>query len=491
MQHTHILKFLTLPLAITLVCSPSFGAVPSTPQKDKKPLCGCAKNGQESQASASLQETLERTYMQNAALDAARAGLRAQDENVSIANADWRPSLTVQGTQTQSLNYPRPGLNTEGSSTGYQATIAQNIYKGGATVAGIGKAENDTFNQREGLFITEQNTLLQAIQAHTNIIASEIILRNQKDSQLFNEKILERAKARFDVGEGSRTDVATAEAEFEGATADVTTALGNLETFKATYTHVVGNPPGKLRDASIILDIPKTYDEALAIARANNPLVLQAWYAVEAAKYNVDLQFAPLLPEVDVNASVGNNRNAGTSFVVPQKNTNLQFQTTVSVPLYQQGIPNARVRQAYQTLAQQKVLLEDAKRQVVENMRTAWEALVTARGTIKSRLAEVKAREVAVEGATEEYNVGIKSIVDVFVESEHLTNARNELAQAQQGLIVASYQVLQAMGRLTACDLRLRVKYYDPDAYYNEYKNAWIQFWQGEDLRYVKNEDLS
>ena len=47
------------------------------------------------------------------------------------------------------------------------------------------------------------------------------------------------------------------------------------------------------------------------------------------------------------------------------------------------------------------------------------------------------------------------------------------------------------MGRLTARDLSLKVKYYDPDAYYNEYRDAWIQFWQGKDLRYVKDGDRS
>ena len=61
------------------------------------------------------------------------------------------------------------------------------------------------------------------------------------------------------------------------------------------------------------------------------------------------------------------------------------------------------------------------------------------------------------------------------------------MANAQQRLIVTAYQVLASMGRLTARELKLNVKYYDPDAYYNEYKNAWIQFWQGKDWRYVKD----
>lgn len=478
MQRIQILKFLALLISSTVWSAPSFGAPSPCPSKK-----------QEAQGVTSLQDTLEHAYMQNAELDAARAGLRATDETVSQANADWRPSLSVQGTQTQNMTYPiGPGFKNESNVTGYTARIDQNIYKGGATVAAIGQAESNVFSQKAGLFTTEQDVLLKAIQAHTAIVGNEAIVRYQQASQEFSMKQLERAQAKFEVGEGSRTDVAIAQAEFESALADVAAAQGQLETSKANYAHQVGNVPGKLAAGNIILNVPTSYEEVLCVAKTHNPLITQAKYALEAAEYNVDLQFAELLPKVDVQSSVGNTRQSGTTGVTaPSKTTNLQFGAAVNIPIYLQGKPNSRIRQAYQQVAQQKVLLVNSQRQVVENARIAWEALVTARSRIKSLTAAVKAQELAVEGAVEEYNVGVKSIVDVFVEREKLTNIQIDLTNAEQELIVASYAVLQAMGRLTACDLKLRVKYYDPDAYYNEYKEAWIQFWQDRDYRYVKD----
>ena len=130
-----------------------------------------------------------------------------------------------------------------------------------------------------------------------------------------------------------------------------------------------------------------------------------------------------------------------------------------------------------------------AQRQAVADVTSAWDNLIAARDSVKGFMAQVKAQELAVEGAVEEVNVGTKSIIDVLFLQEDLIAAQINLADAQQKLIVTSYQVFVAMGRLTARDLRLNVKYYDPDAYYNEYKNAWIQFWQGKDLRYVKDGD--
>jgi len=127
------------------------------------------------------------------------------------------------------------------------------------------------------------------------------------------------------------------------------------------------------------------------------------------------------------------------------------------------------------------------EKEVVEAARIAWANLIAARESLKGFLASVKAQEVAVEGAYEEVNVGTKTIIDVLQIEQRLINVQIDLSNAQQNLIIAGYQVLQAMGRLTARDLHLNVTYYDPDAYYNEYKEAWIQFWQGKDYRYVKD----
>src|SRR5436189_285283 len=101
MKQKTILRFFTLLVSTSFLCSPVFG---NTPPSEKvvqespceKPCDPCQENDQ---TPVSLQETLERTYMQNATLDAARANLRAKDEDLSQANADWRPSLSAEGTQ--------------------------------------------------------------------------------------------------------------------------------------------------------------------------------------------------------------------------------------------------------------------------------------------------------------------------------------------------------------------------------------------------------
>jgi len=493
MKKTKVFNGLTLFLLTTAVGGICYGAESDAIQSLATPCS--PEQLQEKAENVTLQETLEKIYMQNATLDAARAGLRATDENVSQANAQWRPSLSVTGTQQLTQQYPIgsaaiSGARNHGSITSYTATINQNVYQGGKTEATIGQTESQVLQGRSNLFVTEQETLFKGVQAHTSILAAEAIVNYRKESLEFNKKNYERTLARYEVGEESRTDVEAAKGNYEEAKADLSEAIGRLEDAKAVYLNQVGSPPGKLTPANLIVQLPKTYEEVLEVAQAQNPAIIAAGYAVEAANYFVDVQMAGLLPVVDVQGNVGNTRQISSTGTFPglaQKNTNLSAVATVTVPIYAQGIPNSQVRQAYQQVAQAKVEFVGTQRQVVQDARTAWDGLIAARDAVKGFLAQVKAQELAVEGAYEEVNVGTKTVIDVLELQQKLIDAQVNLANSQKQLVDAGYAVLQAMGRLMARDMKLNVKYYDPDAYYNEYKDAWIQFWKGKDWRYVKN----
>jgi outer membrane protein len=79
----------------------------------------------------------------------------------------------------------------------------------------------------------------------------------------------------------------------------------------------------------------------------------------------------------------------------------------------------------------------------------------------------VRAAQVAFEGVREEAQLGARTTLDVLDAEQDLLDARANLVSAEVDETVASYQVLQAMGLLTAQNLGLNVQVYDPAAYYN------------------------
>ena len=68
--------------------------------------------------------------------------------------------------------------------------------------------------------------------------------------------------------------------------------------------------------------------------------------------------------------------------------------------------------------------------------------------------------------------MGARTTIDVLNAEQELLNAQANLIAAQADEVIASYQVLAAMGLLTAEHLRLPVQNYDPAAYYNLVKDA-------------------
>jgi outer membrane protein TolC len=64
-------------------------------------------------------------------------------------------------------------------------------------------------------------------------------------------------------------------------------------------------------------------------------------------------------------------------------------------------------------------------------------------------------------------------VLDVLDAEQALLNSKVNLVNAQSNLVIARYQVLQAIGRLNAKDLALNVPLYDPAKHYNAVRNKW------------------
>ena len=102
-----------------------------------------------------LSDALALTYATNPGLLAARAQLRAIDENVPQALSGWRPQVSIsanagfiEGTNQQ---YIRPTIFSRGRTIESNAlrganteslTVTQPLFRGGGTRAGTNRAEN-------------------------------------------------------------------------------------------------------------------------------------------------------------------------------------------------------------------------------------------------------------------------------------------------------------------------------------------------------------
>ena len=112
-----------------------------------------------------LAQTLTRAYQNNPQLRAARAALRAVDEQASQAFANWRPSLSVSADAgyTASRSEPSPNPDSSRIPAGAAFSITQNLYRGGRNLHQWRQANANISAQRARLANVEQNVLLNVV----------------------------------------------------------------------------------------------------------------------------------------------------------------------------------------------------------------------------------------------------------------------------------------------------------------------------------------
>jgi outer membrane protein len=86
----------------------------------------------------------------------------------------------------------------------------------------------------------------------------------------------------------------------------------------------------------------------------------------------------------------------------------------------------------------------------------------------------VSAAQLALNGVIEERNVGQRTTLEVLDSQRDVINAKINLASAERDVVLASYAILQAMGRLSVERLGLQVTKYQPEEHYNAVKDKWF-----------------
>jgi len=143
----------------------------------------------------------------------------------------------------------------------------------------------------------------------------------------------------------------------------------------------------------------------------------------------------------------------------------------LSVPIYQSGSEYARVRQLRQISAQRRRELDQQRRTVDEGVSRVWEQLSAARAQIESLETSVRANRIALEGVRQEASVGARTVLDELDAEQELFNAQVNLVQARRDEAVATFELLQVAGLMTAASLGLPVDQYNPLVHYDEVRN--------------------
>ncbi|WP_108838330.1 TolC family outer membrane protein [Tateyamaria sp. Alg231-49] len=422
-----------------------------------------------------LADALVGAYGHSGLLDQNRALLRAADEDVAIATSTLRPIIGWSADITRqfgdSTSFASGGIQRDAGSTtaavGLDLTLQ--LFDGGADSARIEASKETVLATRATLLTIEQNVLLRAAVAFFNVFRQqEFVSLRQNNLRLLQEE-QRAAEDRFEVGEVTRTDVALAEAAVASARSALAGAQRDLVQAQAEYANATGRQPGRL---TAIPQLPQTTTDvpsAQGVAVRTHPEMEQARRQIAANELLITAAVAAKLPTVNLRGTLGFDEDLSSGNGDSQIGT---VGVNVSGPIYQGGELSAVERRTIAVRDASRGNLHTVRHNVQQDVVIAISNLVAARSSIIASEEEVRASQVAFEGVREEATLGARTTLDVLDAEQDLLDARTTRISAQVDQYVASYQVLESMGLLTAQRLGLPVQIYDPVAYYNLVKNA-------------------
>jgi outer membrane protein len=416
----------------------------------------------------SITQALTIAYDHAPDLQAALLSAKSAAENVALAQAGKRPTIGASISGAHNWNLVGGTVSESNSLTtglSYNQTVFDNFKTDAQIEAARAGAEAAEYQIRN----TEQNVLLAVVQAYMSVLSDRQLVALRQENVSFFQAQLQSSRDRLEVGEGTRIDVAQAEARLAQGDAAYRAALSSLEISQATFQRYVGVAPQNLDSShNYARLIPSSLQAAIAEAETGHPAILLSKAAIRAAQAGTDAAQASFGPTASVTGTIGSRYTGG-----PTDGFSGSLGFTITVPLYAGGAIGANVRKANIEQIKSEVDAMSAYDQIREAVISAWAGIQSADAQIAAANSAVAAGRTVLEGVIQERDLGTRTTLDVLNSQAELTTAREGLINASTNKVIATFSLLAAMGRLTASDLGLAVEVKSAVRYNQAVEDVW------------------
>ena len=413
----------------------------------------------------SLQELYDAARAYDATYLAARATADSAQYRYGQTLALARPSvgLGVGATRTET---DLPAIPTLGGTTnpGWQGNTTTNaglnakyaIFNrpnaGSIEQArlGVDVAQSDLQN-------AEQDLIVRVAQAYFDVLAAKDTLATSSANKAAIAEQLASAKRNFEVGTATITDTREAQARYDLATAQELAADNDLRVKRVTLDQLVGRVGVEPRPLAVPVALPpvapSTVEPWVSQAESAHPSIRKAQLGLDIAKIEIERAQGARYPTVDLNATLGVQRQTGEGLSYTGTTKSGTLGVSVNLPVYSGGAITNRIKETMALEEKSRNDLDFARRSVEEGTKRAFFGVQSLQAQVKAYEAAEASSKLALEATQLGYKVGVRVNLDVLNAQTQLYTTQRDLAKARYDVLVNGLKLRQASGQLRPEDV--------------------------------------
>jgi outer membrane protein len=397
-------------------------------------------------------------------LAAAQANWSALQERIPQARALLLPNVNVTAAVNGNLydasihTQPRFDINGRGFGFGsLTVSASQPLYRYANKVA-LDQARDQVEQSDYTLQSARQDLILRVAQAYFDVLLAQFNVELAVSQKAAVSEQLAQAKRNFEVGVATITDTNEAQARYDAIVAQEISARNDLDNRRTALRAIIGRAPGDLKRLGPgfepQLPSPDSADYWVDRALADNIQVKVAQYNFDIATLEVERQRAGHLPTLDLVGSFNTQAsNGGINQNVSSDSRQALVGLALTIPIYQGGFVDSKVREAIALQENARQNLEVARRNALFNAQTGYSGVASAAASVKAFEQAVVSAQTAYESNRTGQEVGVRTNLDVLNTQQQVFQTRRDLAQAYFNYLIGVLRLRSAIGTLSDDDL--------------------------------------
>lgn len=398
-----------------------------------------------------LEETVREVLNTNPVIQQRVKYFRAVKQDVGIAEAGYYPKLDLvagagrERTNNNSTGYVDRTLDRTESAI----VLSQNLFEGFGTKNNVDRQLYRVDSAAFSVMEQANKTSLNMIEAYINLFKQKELLMYAEKNIESHQAITKKIQERIDSGVGANSEIEQSSSRLSLAQSNYIVQMNNYEDTMSNFIKVYGKyiSPEDLVEPMMVKNLPATKDEALKLAKVNNPSLYVQKANIKVAKSNYNISEKEFLPKIDLELRQDWNYNIGG---VRGSDDSRAIMLRVKYNLYNGNADTSSKQQKISQWQQEMESYTDLVRSVEESLRLSWMAYVTLEKQMEYLLNHQSLSEKALKSYQEEFDLGRRTLLDILDTEEELYSSNRELTIAKYDHIFAQYRILESIGSLSS-----------------------------------------